>query len=152
MKKSIMLAFNVNLLLDALSEKNVEMTSACANATHVKRSHNVITEFDKACTSPTTKLWQMYMSIVMLLKRYTHGGRTCLRAEHLTEVEDMLPYLVAASRCKCVSCLYRSDERPAYTGSEHTEGIPGRTVHCRSNRRAIQWCLYIHDITPDIQT
>ena len=45
-----MLAFNVHPLLDALSEKNVEKTSACANATQVKMCHNVMVEFDKACT------------------------------------------------------------------------------------------------------
>ena len=31
--------------------------------------------------------------------------------------------------------LPRSDERPAYTGSGHTEGIPGWTFHSTSNRR-----------------
>ena len=34
------IAFNVNLLLDALSEKNVGKTSARASATHVKRYHS----------------------------------------------------------------------------------------------------------------
>ncbi len=100
-----MLAFIAHLLLDALSEKNVEKTAACANATQVKRYHNVMAEFDKACTSPTTQLWLIYLNMVMVLKRYAHAERTCLRAQHLTEVENMLPYLVAASRCKYVSCL-----------------------------------------------
>ena len=100
-----MLAFNVHPPLDALSEKNVEKTSACANATHVKMCHNVMVEFDKASTSPTTKLWLTYMNMVMILNRYTHAERTCLRAEHLTEVENIMPYLVVAGRCKYVSCL-----------------------------------------------
>ena len=37
-------------------------------------------------------------------KRYTHAEGTCLRAGHLTEVENMLAYLVAG-RSKYVSCL-----------------------------------------------
>ena len=45
------------------------------------------------------------MDMVVMLKRYTHAERTGLREEHLTEVEKMLTYIVAASRCKCVSCL-----------------------------------------------
>ena len=96
-------------------------------------------EFDNACTSPPTKLWLIYMNMVMLLKRYAHADRTCLRAEHLVEVGPACP-------------LPRSDERPAYTGYEHTEGIPGWTVHCMSNRREMQWYLDIHGITSDIQT
>ena len=100
-----MVAFNAHLLLDSLSEMNVENTSACANATHVKRCHNVMAEFDKACTSPITQLWLIYMNMVMILKRYTHAERTCLRGEHLTEVEKMLPYLVATGRYKYLSYL-----------------------------------------------
>ena len=106
-----MLAFNAHLLLDALSEKNVEMTSARANATHVKRYHNVMAKFDKAYTSLTTKLWLIYINMVIILKRYTDAEHTCLRAEHLTEVEKMFPYLVATGRCKYVSCLPTTEKR-----------------------------------------
>ena len=68
-----MLAFIAHLLQDALSEKNVEKTSACANATHVKRCHNVMAEFDKACASPNRTLRLRYMNMVMIIKRYTHA-------------------------------------------------------------------------------
>lgn len=62
-------------------------------------------EFDEAYTSPTTKLWLMYMGMVMILKRFIHAERAGLREEHLAEVEKMLPYLVAAGYYKYVSCL-----------------------------------------------
>ena len=61
-------------------------------------------EFDKTCTSPTTQLWLMYMDMVIILKRYTHAERAGLWEEHLAELENMLLYLVAAGRCKYVSC------------------------------------------------
>ena len=57
----------VQLLIDGLSQNNVENTSAFADVTHL-----TMVEFDKACTSPTTKLWLMYMDIVMILKWYIH--------------------------------------------------------------------------------
>ena len=62
-------------------------------------------EFNKTCTSPTTKLWLMYMDMVMILKRYIHAERAVLWEEYLAEFENMLLYLVAAGRCKYVSCL-----------------------------------------------
>jgi len=102
-----MLASNVQLLLDALSEKDVEKaSSACADATdQLKEVSQLMAEFDQACTSPTTKLWLMYMDMVMILKRYIHAERAGLWEEHLAEVEKMLPYLVAAGHYKYVSCL-----------------------------------------------
>ena len=62
-------------------------------------------EFDKTCTSPTTQLWLMYMDMVMILKRCIHAERTGLWEEHLVELANMLLYIVAAGRCKYVSCL-----------------------------------------------
>ena len=62
-------------------------------------------EFYEACTSPTTKLWLMYMDMVMILRRFIHAERAGLWEEHLAEVEKMLPYLVAAGHYKYVSCL-----------------------------------------------
>ena len=56
--------------------------------------------------------------------------------------------------CILPVALPRSDERPAYIGSEHTEGIPGRTIHCTSNKQKGYSIVsvYIHGITTDIQT
>ena len=65
----------------------------------------MMAEFDTACTSPTPKLWLMYMDMVMILKRYIHAERAGMWEEHLAEVENMLPYLVAAGHYKYVSCL-----------------------------------------------
>ena len=62
-------------------------------------------EFDKTCKSHTAQLWLMYMDMVMILKRCIHAERVGLWEEHLAELENMLLYLVAAGRCKCVSCL-----------------------------------------------
>ena len=58
------LVSNVQLLLDALSEEDVQKaSSACANATDQLRNLlRLMAEFDEACTSPTTKLWLMYMA------------------------------------------------------------------------------------------
>ena len=42
----------------------------------------------------------------MILKRCIHAERVGLwEEEHLAELENMLLYLVAAGRCKYVSCL-----------------------------------------------
>ena len=44
----------VQLLIDALSQNDVENTSECADVTPL-----TVAEFNKTCTSPTTKLWLM---------------------------------------------------------------------------------------------
>ena len=101
------LASNMQLLVDALAEKDVEKaTAACADATEqLKELSGLMAEFDKESTSPTTKLWLMYMDMIMILKRYIHAERAGLWEEHLAEVEKMLPYLVADGHYKYVSCL-----------------------------------------------
>ena len=102
-----MLTCNVQLLIDALSENNEDNSFlAYTNATdQLKAVSTLMAEFDEARTSPTTKLWLMYMDMVMILKRYIHAERAGLWQEHLAEVEQMLPYLVAAGHYKYVSCL-----------------------------------------------
>ena len=60
----LMIASIVKLFIDALSQKNVENTSAFADVTQL-----TMAKFDKACTSLTTKIWLMYMAMVMTLKR-----------------------------------------------------------------------------------
>ena len=65
----------------------------------------LMAEFDYTCTSPTTKLWLMYMDMLMTLKRFVHAERAGLWDQHLAEVEKMMPYLVAAGHYKYVSCL-----------------------------------------------
>ena len=100
MECMLMIASIVQLLIDALSQNNVENTSAFSDVTHL-----TMAEFDKTYTSPTTKLWLMYMDMVMILKRYTHAELAGLWEEHLAELENVLLYLVAAGRCKYVSCL-----------------------------------------------
>ena len=96
----LMIASIVQLLIDALSQNNVENTSACADVTPRRRS-----VLNKTRTSPTTKLWLMYMDMVMILKRYIHAERAGLWEEYLAELDNMLLYLVSAGRCKYVSCL-----------------------------------------------
>ena len=75
-----------------------EYLYACADVTHL-----TMAEFNKTCTSPTTKLWLMYMDMVMILKRYIHAERAGLWEEYLAELENMLLYLLADGRCKYVS-------------------------------------------------
>ena len=103
MECMLMIASIVHLLIDALSQNDVsrENTSACADVTPL-----TMAEFNKTCTSPTTKLWLMYMDMVMILKRYIHAARAGLWEEYLAELENMLLYLVSAGRYKYVSaCL-----------------------------------------------
>ena len=73
MECMLMIASIVQLLIDALSQNNVENTSAFADVTQL-----TMAEFDMTCTSPTTKLWLMYMDMVMILKRYIHAERAGL--------------------------------------------------------------------------
>ena len=48
----------------------------------------------------------MYMDMVMILQWYTHAEHAGLWEKRLTEVENMLPYLVvAAGNYNYVSCL-----------------------------------------------
>ena len=97
----LMIASIVQLLIDALSQNNVENTSAFADVTQL-----TMAEFDMICTSPTTKLWLMYMDMVMILKRYIHAERAGLWEEYLAELDNMLLYLVSVGRCNYVSCLH----------------------------------------------
>ena len=80
----LMIASIVQLLIDALSQTNVENTSAFTDVTQL-----TMAEFDKACPSPTTKHWLM----VMIMKRYIHDERAGIWEEHLAELENMLVYL-----------------------------------------------------------
>ena len=114
MESLLMIASIVQLLIDALSQNNVENTSAFADVTQLP-----MTEFDKTCTLPTTQLWLMYMDMVMIMKRHIHAERAGLWEEHLAELENMLIYLIAAGRCKYVSCL------PHYL-----EGMIGLPTRC----------------------
>ena len=100
MERMLMIASVVQLLIDALSQNNIENTSACADVTQL-----TMAEFNKTCTSPTTKLWLMYMDMVMILKRYIHAERAGIWEEYLAESENMLLYPVSAGRCQYVSCL-----------------------------------------------
>ena len=74
------LSNNVQLLLDALSEEDVEKaTSACADATEqLKKLSCLMAEFDEARSSPTTKLWLIYMDMLMILRRFIHAERASL--------------------------------------------------------------------------
>ena len=79
----LMIASFVQLLIDALSQNNVENTSELVFADVTQL---MMVEFDKTCTSPTTQLWLMYMDMVIIVKRYTHAERAGLWEEHLAEL------------------------------------------------------------------
>ena len=66
----LMIASFVQLLIDALSQNNVENTSELVFADVTQLT---MVEFDKTCTSPTTQQWLMYMDMVIIVKRYTHA-------------------------------------------------------------------------------
>ena len=44
----------------------------------------------------TAKYWLLYIDMVMILKRYIRSERAGLWLSHLDEVQNMLPYIVAA--------------------------------------------------------
>ena len=90
MECMLIIASIVQLLIDALSQNNVENTSALMFADVTQLT---MAEFDKTCTSPITQLWLMYMDMMMILKRYIHAERARLWEEHLAELENMLLYL-----------------------------------------------------------
>lgn len=102
-----MLGSNVQLLLDALSQEDVEKASSVhADATdQLKKLLRLISEFDEAHTSPTTKLWLMYIGMFTILRQFIHAERAGLWEEYFAEVEKLLPNLVAAGHYKYVSCL-----------------------------------------------
>ena len=57
----------------------------------------LLSDFENTlCNSPTAKLCIMYINMVLLLKRYIAAERKGCWEDHLTEVENMLPYLVSA--------------------------------------------------------
>ena len=51
-----------------------------------------MTKFSKDCTSSITQLWLMYMTIVMILKRFIHAECVGLWEEHVAAV-DKTPYI-----------------------------------------------------------
>jgi len=66
----------------------------------------LLSDFENTlCNSPTAKLWIMYINMVLLLKRYIAAERKGCWEDHLTEVENMLPYLVSAGHIKYVACV-----------------------------------------------
>ena len=61
MECMLMIASIVQLLIDALSQNNVENTSAFADVTQL-----TMAEFDMTCTSPTTKLLVCFAALSRL--------------------------------------------------------------------------------------
>ena len=66
----LMIASIVQLLIDALSQNNALIVDDVTQL--------AMAEFDKTCTSPTTKLWLMYMDMLMILERCIHAERAGL--------------------------------------------------------------------------
>lgn len=91
-----MLSNNIQLLLHALSEDDVQKATSVFDeaADQLKKVSCLMAEFDESLNSPTTKLCLMYMDMVMILRRFIHAERAGLWDEHLAEVKKRLPYLV----------------------------------------------------------
>lgn len=95
-------------LMESISQENAQNAiETCNMATEQLRLiSSLMAEFDASmCHSPTYQFWLMYMDMVNILKRYIHAERAGIWDDHLSEVEKMLPYLVAAGHYKYVSCL-----------------------------------------------
>lgn len=98
-------AANIATAISA-SDRNAAQTHCREMLELEDRMNDLLTNYhNKACSSPTAKLWLMYMDMVQILKRYIHAERAGLWESHLTETENMLPYLVSAGHHKYVSCV-----------------------------------------------
>ena len=53
----------------------------------------------------TAKYWIMYIEMVEILKRYTVSERAGNKLDHLQEVENMIPFMVAAKHTRYMSCI-----------------------------------------------
>lgn len=49
--------------------------------------------------------WEMYIDMVLILKRYIHAERAGLWRQHLLEIQDMLPYTIASGHNKYMAYL-----------------------------------------------
>ena len=65
----------------------------------------VFNRFLQQCTSPTSKLWLMYLEMMDIVRRYIYAERSGDWALHLATVEEMLPYLVSAGHTKYTACV-----------------------------------------------
>ena len=65
----------------------------------------VFDRFLQQCTSPTSKLWLMYLEMMDIVRRYICIERSGDWALHLATVEEMLPYLVSAGHTKYTACV-----------------------------------------------
>ena len=53
----------------------------------------------------TARYWLMYVDMVSILKQFIKAERAGKWMEHLTEIQHMLPYIVAAKHTNYMSCL-----------------------------------------------
>ena len=65
----------------------------------------VFDRFLQQCTSPTSKLWLMYLETMDIVRRYIYAERSGNWTLHLATVEEMLPYLVSAGHTKYTACV-----------------------------------------------
>ena len=99
---------NVSNLAKFVSEPNLQTSKELLQTLSKfdERLNRLITQFHESnCSSPTSKFWLMYIDMVQILKRYVHSERAGLWDEHLTEAENMMPYMVGTVHHKYVSCL-----------------------------------------------
>ena len=65
----------------------------------------VFDRFLQQSTSPTSRLWLMYVEMMDIVRRYIYAERSGNWTLHLATVEEMLPYLVAAGHMKYTACI-----------------------------------------------
>ena len=68
----------------------------------------VMKVFDRClqqCTSPTSKLWLLYLEMMDTVWRYIYAERSGNWTLHFSTVEEMLPYLVSAGHTKYAACV-----------------------------------------------
>ena len=65
----------------------------------------VFNRFLQQGTSPTSKLWLMYLEMMDIVRRYIYAEQSGNWTLHLATVEEMLPYLVSAGHAKYTACV-----------------------------------------------
>ena len=98
------LADSINGLLDHLDNQNRDTFTIDAVKTPLRNIREQLHEFENFL-GPTAQYWSMYVEMVQILRRYIHTERSGCWQAHLTEVENMIPYIYAVGHRNCAVCL-----------------------------------------------
>ena len=127
------LAESINALLDHLDNQTRDTFTIDAVKTSLRNIREQLHEFENSL-GPTAQYWSMYVEMVQILRCYIHAERSGCWQAHLTEVENMIPYITAAGYRNYAVCLplYLHDMKalPESSPAIHEEFMQGHfAVH-----------------------